>query len=341
MRSSMSSRTSRSRLSAGSRESNDLQRPADARERVLDLVRHHRRHLPELGQGLPLPQTRLGVLALRDLVVNRHVLVRLAPGVEKGHDRRIDPVDGAVSGAVPDFAVPDPSRRDRAPQVPKEIRSVIPGVDDAMVLAEELLARVLRDLAELVVDRGDGAAEVGRRDDRRLIERELHVAELLQEPLATLPALLAVGDVQAREDHAGHHAVRQADRRRVPRDQPLAAQPADDGALEVAHRLVARQGPIEERSDAAPDGRGHERVEPVRPQDVGLVTTEQLAAGPVDVRHPPPVAQGQQHGLRHVEVVVELDGHEDRRHASSDATHGPAILGAQAWKRIHIDGVSC
>ena len=46
-----------------------------------------------------------------------------------------------------------------------------------MVLAEQLVARVLGDLAELVVDVGDDAAHVGRRDDRRLIER---VADLLE-----------------------------------------------------------------------------------------------------------------------------------------------------------------
>ena len=76
---------------------------------------------------------------------------------------------------------------------------------------------------------------------------------------------------------------------------------------------------------------------PARAEDIGLVSAEQLAAGPVDVRHPPAVAQGQQHRLRHVEVVVELDGHEDRRHASSDVTHGATIPAEQAWKRFDID----
>ena len=178
---------------------------------------------------------------------------------------------------------------------------------------------------------------VGGGDDRRLIERELHVAELLQESLPALPVLLPVGDVQAGEDHAGHHAVGQAERRRVPGHQALAARPADHGALEVARLLVAGHGPLEERSHARPDRSRHERVEPARTEDVGLVPAEQLAARPVDVRDPPAVAQGQQHRLRHVEVVVELDGHEDRRHASSDVTHGATIPAEQAWKRIDID----
>ena len=91
------------------------------------------------------------------------------------------------------------------------------------------------------------------------------------------------------------------------------------------HHLVAGDVPPEERSHAVSDAGRHERVEPARPEDVGLLPAEQLAAGPVDVRHPSAVAQGQQHRLRHVEVVVELDGHEDRRHASGDVIHGLAI----------------
>jgi hypothetical protein len=52
-------------------------------------------------------------------------------------------------------------------------------VDDAVVLAEELLPGVLRDLAELVVHVGDDPALVGDGDDRGLVER---VADLLEEP---------------------------------------------------------------------------------------------------------------------------------------------------------------
>ena len=49
-----------------------------------------------------------------------------------------------------------------------------------MILAEQLLARVAGDLAELVVDVGDPAGDVGRRDDGGVIERALEVGELLR-----------------------------------------------------------------------------------------------------------------------------------------------------------------
>ena len=60
-----------------------------------------------------------------------------------------------------------------------ELLRVVAGVDDPVVLADQLLARVPRDLAELVVDVGDAAPDVGGRDDRRVIERALEVGELL------------------------------------------------------------------------------------------------------------------------------------------------------------------
>ena len=49
-----------------------------------------------------------------------------------------------------------------------------------MILSEELGARVLRDLAELVVDVGDDAALIGRRDDGGLIEGVADLVEAFQ-----------------------------------------------------------------------------------------------------------------------------------------------------------------
>lgn len=61
--------------------------------------------------------------------------------------------------------------------VADEFRRVITGVDDAVVLPEQLLARILRDLAELVVDVGDPSVLVGDGDDARLIDRVLQIAK--------------------------------------------------------------------------------------------------------------------------------------------------------------------
>ena len=51
------------------------------------------------------------------------------------------------------------------------------GVQDAMVLAQQRLARILGNLAELVVGVPDDALDVRDRDDRRLIQR---VSQILQ-----------------------------------------------------------------------------------------------------------------------------------------------------------------
>jgi len=51
------------------------------------------------------------------------------------------------------------------------------GVDDSVILPEQLAAAELRDLAELVVDLRDDAALIGNGDNRGLIER---IADLLE-----------------------------------------------------------------------------------------------------------------------------------------------------------------
>src|SRR4030095_11808329 len=64
------------------------------------------------------------------------------------------------------------------PEVLHEFLRVVPGVDDAVVLPEELIARIARDLTELVVRIGDAAVHVGDRDDRRVIERAFEIRQL-------------------------------------------------------------------------------------------------------------------------------------------------------------------
>ena len=155
----------------------NLQRPPQASQRVAHFVRHDGRELPELRQRLLFPQPRLGDLALRDVAADRQVLPRLAAVVEERHDGRVDPVERAVLGAIAQLAAPDAALRNRAPELADFVLRVIPGVDDAMILPDELLAGVLRNLAELVVDVGNRPARVGRGDDRRLIEGLAHLLE--------------------------------------------------------------------------------------------------------------------------------------------------------------------
>src|SRR5687767_15662536 len=101
----------------------------------------------------------------------------MPPLVEERHDRRVHPVERAVFRPVPYFPAPDAALRDRPPEIADELLRVKPRVDDAMILSEQLLPRILRDLAELVVRVVDDAALIGDRDDRRLIEGETHLFE--------------------------------------------------------------------------------------------------------------------------------------------------------------------
>ena len=65
------------------------------------------------------------------------------------------------------------------------ILGVVAGVDDAMILAEQLATRVFRNLAELVIHVGDRAALIGGRDDRRLVEG---VADLVEAARVNRPS---------------------------------------------------------------------------------------------------------------------------------------------------------
>ena len=154
-----------------------LERSPDAGDRVLHLVRDNRRHLPEPRERFLLLQPLLRSLPLGDLVADRHVLIGLAAFVEERNDRRIHPVDRAVLGAIPNLAAPDASVGDRDPQVPDELFRVICRIDDPVIVAEQLLARVLRDVAELLVGVGDSARRVGDGHDRGLIDRRVDVGE--------------------------------------------------------------------------------------------------------------------------------------------------------------------
>ena len=100
----------------GRTRAQDLQRALDAGERIAHLVRDDGRQLPELRQRRLIDELLLDRLALRDVAADRDVLPRLALAVEQRHDRGVDPVDGAVLGAVPQLAAPHLSLRDGPPQ---------------------------------------------------------------------------------------------------------------------------------------------------------------------------------------------------------------------------------
>jgi two-component system, NtrC family, response regulator AtoC len=150
----------------------------DAGERISHLVGDDGGNLSYPGERCLLRQLFLRCLPRGDVGANRNVLVRLSSPVEKRHDRRVHPVVMPILRPVPNLAVPDAPRCNRSPQVADELRRVICGVDDAMILADQLLTRIPGDLAKLVVDVGDSSRDLRDGDDRGMIEGTLHVFEL-------------------------------------------------------------------------------------------------------------------------------------------------------------------
>src|ERR1044071_6516219 len=80
-----------------------------------------------------------------DVGANRDVLLRLTRSVHEWKNRRIDPVNAAVFGAIANFPMPGLAAADRLPQIPKERFRMMARVDDAVILAEQLFARVFGD----------------------------------------------------------------------------------------------------------------------------------------------------------------------------------------------------
>ena len=113
-------------------------------------------------------------------MTNRDVLVRFGVPVQKRNDRRIDPIDRSIFRAVPQFAAPHAAGANRRPQVLYKFFRVIARVDDPVVLSEQFLARVFRNMAERIVDVVNNAALICNRDDRGLVECELDIGEGLQ-----------------------------------------------------------------------------------------------------------------------------------------------------------------
>ena len=68
-------------------------------------------------------------------------------------------------------------------------------IDDAVILAEQLLARVFGDRAELVVHEGDLSLRIGDGHDGVLVQRGLQVDDLLERYLQFIFRPFALGDV--------------------------------------------------------------------------------------------------------------------------------------------------
>ena len=119
------------------------------------------------------------------------VLVGFAIRIKKRNDRRVDPINASIAGPIAKLPLPDLTGSDCRPQVAYEVRRVITGVDNAVVLTEQIITRVFRDTAKLVVDESNDSRLIGNRYNCGLIKGKLYVGKFFERTLKSA----AIGNI--------------------------------------------------------------------------------------------------------------------------------------------------
>src|ERR1700747_762752 len=110
-------------------------------------------------------QRRFCPLAFGDIRPDSHVLSRLTLPAHEGNNGRINPVNRAVFGPVLDLTVPDFAVGDARVHLLEEFLRMVAGVEDAVVLSNQLIFGKFTNTAELVVDISDRAPDVSYSHD--------------------------------------------------------------------------------------------------------------------------------------------------------------------------------
>src|SRR5258708_38919726 len=80
--------------------------------------------------------------------------------------------------------------RDGDVHLPEELFRMVAGIEDAMILTDQLTLGIFADGAEFLIDVGDGALDVGYGDDGMLIERKFLVRKFFEGSFACAEAFL-------------------------------------------------------------------------------------------------------------------------------------------------------
>ena len=168
------------------------QRLADLGEKLVAVPAQDNR-LVDLAQGRVEsgePGDLLLVLLQHgDVRADGDILAGFALRIHEGHDGRVHPVVGTVLRPVLDFPFPDLALPDGRPHVPEDFLGMITRADDAVVLPDEFLPRVLGNRAELVVDVSDLPLRIRGGHDRVLVQGGLEVADFLERRLELIVGL--------------------------------------------------------------------------------------------------------------------------------------------------------
>jgi hypothetical protein len=101
---------------------------------------------------------------MRNFRPKRDVLLRISGFVGKRNDGGLHPVKPAHFVSIADFAPPDLTASNGAPEAGKELIGVNPGLQDPVVLSDQLRCRITRSSTKVVVYIGDRSLSVGDRD---------------------------------------------------------------------------------------------------------------------------------------------------------------------------------
>ena len=146
-------------------------------------------------------------LAVGDVGTDRDVFFDHSVRPPEGRDHAVDPIQRAVFGSIADLATPGGSAGNRSPHLGPESVRLNVGVDDPVVLPEQLLLRVAADVAERLIHFDDPARPVRHGDDGVLVNRAQQGVALPNGCLELQLDALLCSDLGSNFHEPGQYAV--------------------------------------------------------------------------------------------------------------------------------------
>ena len=130
---------------------------------------------------------RFDCLVGRDVVSNRDVTLRFSGVIHKRHDRGLHPKQVPVFGTTAHIRLPMPSGFNTAVHILKKPLWMYAGVENGVVLPQQLVARVAASGAKPVIHRKNQSLRIGGGHNRMSIQRNLGIGEFLVEAHIGIP----------------------------------------------------------------------------------------------------------------------------------------------------------